>query len=189
MHSMHAPIFSLDLSSLEKAPGFTDLTTVDQNIVSFRSEDEFRRTCAQFCANWNPLNTPAERSEFQALKDRIPEGGNEIIKTSWGGVVITKHDHPHIETFLVVNASSFLAFEKHELKEESLSVREGAGILLHHRAGQAKVDVVPLIPGVSRFISPGEEHCIVALGDLLVFEESKDYKGMDKDLIFIFMGS
>jgi hypothetical protein len=189
MPSPHAPIYTLDISKLAGVPGFSDLIGAGASPISFGTEEEFKRTCAGFCAKWQHHNSASDDSEFQAQKDKIPQGGSNIIITAWGGVVITEHSHPHVEKYLVVNSDCFLAFEKHELKEETLSVREGAGILLHHRAGQASVDVVPLVPGVSRHLSPSEEHCIIALDNLLVFEVSEDYKGMDKDLIFIFMGS
>jgi len=114
-------------------------------------------------------------------------GGFEVIQTGWGGVNITKHEHPQVEKFLVVDSGKFLAFEKHEEKLETLNGREGYGILVFRPEGESKLVAELIEPGWSRTLKPGQEHTIIALTDLLVFESSVDPKGMDQDLIFIFM--
>jgi hypothetical protein len=124
---------------------------------------------------------------FARHRDAIRTGGDGVIQTSWGGVDISKHQHPHVEKFLVVDAGRFLAFEKHAEKVETLEGREGYGILVYRPEGGSTLEAEIIKPGWSRTLKPGQEHTIIALTDLLVFEKSVDPKGMDQDLIFIFM--
>ena len=109
-----------------------------------------------------------------------------MIKTGWGGVVITLHQHPRVEKFLVVRQGRYLALEKHEQKDERLEVKEGAGLLLWRRRTGEPLTVETLSPGDQFHFSPGMEHCLIGTENLLVFERSIDPKGMDKDLIFIY---
>src|SRR4051812_37841829 len=72
-------------------------------------------------------------AQFTDLLSQIEQGGRQIIRTGWGGVVITMHEHPCVEKFLVIRQGGYLALEKHERKDERLEVREGAGLLLWRR--------------------------------------------------------
>lgn len=108
-----------------------------------------------------------------------------VIKTAWGGVVITYRHDPQVQKFLVVDSGKWLAFEKHELKVETLAVREGLGLLIYRPEGNEDLRALDLKPGVTLTLQPGQEHCIISFNNLLVHEQSMDYKGMDKDLIFI----
>jgi hypothetical protein len=72
-------------------------------------------------------------SRFTPLMSEIEAGGPHIIWTGWGGVVVTLHEHPRVEKFLVIRQGGYLALEKHERKDEHLEVREGAGLLLWRR--------------------------------------------------------
>lgn len=123
---------------------------------------------------------------FQEYAGRLARGQGPTIKTSWGGVVIEKHEHPLVEKYLVVNRSRYLAFEKHAKKIEDLEVRQGYGLLFHRPVGDVSIQATFLEPGVTAHFEPGHEHAILALEDLLIFERSLDFLGMDNDLIFIF---
>lgn len=37
------------------------------------------------------------------------------------------------------------------------------------------------------YFGPGVEHCLIGTEDLLVYEKSIDAKGMDQDLILLYM--
>jgi quercetin dioxygenase-like cupin family protein len=111
---------------------------------------------------------------FAELRRTIAERAPETIPTGWGGVVVTKHEHPLVEKYLVVDAGRFLAFEKHSRKEEALECTEGTGVLLYRPTGKREVEVLRLTPGTRVSFEPGEEHALLAVTDLVV------------DLIFLF---
>jgi hypothetical protein len=117
----------------------------------------------------------------------VETGGEKVIKTPWGGVDIITRSDPHVEKFLVVKAGRFLAYEKHDEKVETLFGKEGYGVLVFRPEGEIQLVAEVVSPGYERTLKPGQEHCLIALSDLLVLEHSEDYKGMDKDLIFIHM--
>ena len=125
-------------------------------------------------------------SQFDQLLKRVDRGGEDIIQTSWGGVVITLHEHPRVEKFLVVRKGGYLALEKHEKKDERLEVKEGAGLVLWRRCPNEPLTVESLDRGAQFHFEPGMEHCLIGTENLLVFERSTDPKGMDQDLIFIY---
>jgi hypothetical protein len=144
-----------------------------------------------FCTNAvNEYGATGSRSPetptFARHLSNIGQGGEMVIKTPWGGVDIVKHEHPLVEKYLVVQASRFLAFEKHAEKVETLRVDEGVGVLVYRPEGASDLRAEALTAGYTRTLQPGQEHTIIALSNLLVYESSKDPKGMDKDLIFIY---
>jgi hypothetical protein len=154
------------------------------------SAAEFNRYCRETCRLWDlhvaPFLPAKPGPHFPELLRRVEAGGPEIIRTGWGGVVIERHEPPEVEKYLVVRKGGYLALEMHELKDERLEVREGAGVLLWRREGCRPLGVQALQPGQRFHFRPGVEHCIVATEDLLVFERSTDPKGMDQDLIFLY---
>jgi hypothetical protein len=127
-----------------------------------------------------------ETKTFAGLLNRIERHDGSVIRTPWGGVVITLHEHPRVEKYLVVRKGGYLALEKHAKKDERLEVREGAGLLLWRRILRRALSVELLKPGAEFHFEPGIEHCIIGTEDLLVFERGIDPKGMDQDLIFIY---
>lgn len=150
---------------------------------SFASENEFNGFCRDVLRLW-PGDKKYEVQKFHEYLKGIHEERENTISTPWGGVFITKHEHPLVEKYLVVQEGHYLSFEKHAEKEEHLEVSEGEGLLLQ-RDGDV-IRVRRLYPGVEADFAPGEEHCIIAPQNLLIFEKSLDHKGMDKDLIFIY---
>jgi hypothetical protein len=116
----------------------------------------------------------------------VEDGGKDIIQTSWGGVVVTLHEHPRVEKYLAIRRGGYLALEMHEQKDERLEVKEGAGLILSRRTEGEPLTVKPLAPGDKFHFEPGMEHCLIGTEDLLVFERSIDPKGMDQDLVFIY---
>jgi mannose-6-phosphate isomerase-like protein (cupin superfamily) len=126
-------------------------------------------------------------TKFAELSAQISENGANIIQTPWGGVVIKIHEHPHVEKYLVVNAGKYLAFEKHEKKVEQIEVQEGRGIIIYRKTPASPLIVGFIKPGSKLNFPPGHEHCIIAIEPLVAYEISEDYKGMDQDLIFIYL--
>jgi hypothetical protein len=131
------------------------------------------------------IASPANPS-FSAHLATVEGGGDMVVKTPWGGVDIVKRHDPHIEKFLVVRAGCFLAYEKHDEKIETLFGKEGYGVLVFRPVGESELAVEVVKPGFTKTRQPGQEHCLIALTDILVLEHSEDYKGMDQDLIFIY---
>ena len=109
-----------------------------------------------------------------------------MIKTSWGGVVVTLHEHPRVEKFLVIHQGGYLALETHTQKDERLEVKEGAGLILWRSTAGKPLTVEALAPRAEFHFEPGMEHSLIGTENLLVFERSVDPKGMDQDLIFIY---
>lgn len=101
-------------------------------------------------------------------------------------MVVTLHEHPRVEKFLVIREGKYLALETHAEKDERLEVIEGAGLILWRRPDERSLTVEALKPGAEFHLKPGMEHCLIGTENLLVFECSIDPKGMDQDLIFIY---
>ena len=100
--------------------------------------------------------------------------------------MITLHEPPKVEKFLVIREGEYLALEMHEEKDERLEVAEGAGLILWRRPNERSLTVDILKSGSEFHLRPGMEHCLIGTENLLVFERSIDPKGMDQDLIFIY---
>ena len=153
------------------------------------SREAFNCYCETACRLWAhhfPNGVGDTSSRFTELLGQIETGGENVIPTGWGGVVITLHEHPRVEKFLVVREGSYLALEMHEQKDERLEVREGAGLILWRRVSGQPLAVEAIEPGAEFHFEPGKEHCLIGTENLLVFERSLDPKGMDQDLIFIY---
>lgn len=154
----------------------------------FVSQDAYRSYCNGLVASYRDSNpsTPSTPT-FAGHLNAIAQGGEMVIKTGWGGVDIVSYTHPDVEKFLVVEGGKFLAFEKHDEKVETLIGEEGLGVLVYRPEGSDSLKAEFIQPGWTRTLQPGQEHTIIALSNLLVREKSIDPKGMDKDLIFLYM--
>lgn len=180
--------FDLDHAKLAADPRFAGLASTLRTLSPINSHDSFNRYCREACRVWNEKfpGGIGETERFAQLLDRIEQADDGVIRTGWGGVVITLYEHPRVEKYLVVRKGGYLALEMHEQKDERLEVREGAGLILWRRPNERSLLVEVLRPGAEFHFEPGVEHCIVGTEDLLVFERSIDPKGMDQDLIFMY---
>jgi hypothetical protein len=150
------------------------------------SNESFNGFCRRAIRVWNEsVQWVTTEKLFPMLLRRIGEGGAMNIATAWGGVAITERNDPHVEKYLVVRKGCYLAYEKHSNKEETIRVDEGVGLLIY-RAADNSLNHRVMLPGDGAAFAPGQEHCLVALENLLAFEISEEPLGMDKDLIFIF---
>ena len=182
--------FRLDHGKLAADGRFTALAH-ELNVRSrIDSSETFNNYCREACRSWERYfgNAPIGKtsSQFDQLVQRIDRGGENIIQTSWGGVVVTLHEPPRVEKFLVIRKNGYLALEKHGKKGERLEVKEGAGLVLWRREPDDPLTVDSLERGAQFHFEPGMEHCLIGTENLLVFERSTDPKGMDQDLIFIY---
>jgi hypothetical protein len=183
------PVFDLNHEKLAGDPRFAEIGAALEAFSPIDSEETFNRYCREACQVWvqhfrDPVGATSPR--FDELLEAIECRGKAVIKTSWGGVVITLHEHPRVEKFLVIREAGYLALEMHEQKDERLEVREGAGLILWRRPNERALTVEVLEAGAEFHLEPGLEHCLIGTEKLLVFERSIDPKGMDQDLIFIY---
>jgi len=156
----------------------------------FSSAEAYRGYCHGLVAAYRESKpTAMVTPTFGGHLSAIAKGGDMVIKTDWGGVDIVSYQHPNVEKFLVVESGKFLAFEKHDEKVETLIGEEGVGVLVYRPEGSTSLKAEFIQPGWTRTLQPGQEHTIIALSNLLVRERSIDPKGMDKDLIFMYMPS
>ena len=181
--------FELNHEALAADPRFAEIARELNALSPIDSDAAFNRYCRSACRIWSdqfPDGIGRTSEEFEQLLARVGQGGDDVIPTGWGGVVITLRDDPRIEKFLVVNRGKWLALEKHEQKDERLEVKEGAGLILWRPYNERALTVEVVGPNAQFHFKPGMEHCIIGTEDLLVFECSTDPKGMDQDLVFIY---
>ncbi len=182
--------FTLDYQHLARDRRFQPLAAELDPRWRIDSNASFNEYCRAAIDRWRahfagrPIGSTT--SQFSELLSEIDRGGSRIIRTGWGGVVVTLHEHPRVEKFLVIRQGGYLALEKHEQKDEHLEVREGAGLLLWREQAGQPLAVEALEPGAEFHFVPGVEHCIIGTENLLIFERSLDPKGMDQDLIFLY---
>lgn len=183
------PVYELNHDKLASDPRFAEIGAALDAFSPIDSEEAFNRYCREACSAWenqfrNPVGETSHR--FSERLDRIERRSDSVIKTDWGGVVVTLHEHPRVEKFLVIRQGGYLALEMHEEKDERLEVTEGAGLILWRGPEERSLTVETLKAGAEFHLKPGREHCLIATENLLVFERSIDPKGMDQDLIFIY---
>jgi mannose-6-phosphate isomerase-like protein (cupin superfamily) len=181
-------VFELNHAKLAADPRFAEIARSLSGLSPINSRESFNRYCRQACRLWNEKfrDGIGETEQFAKLLDQIEHRNEAVIRTGWGGVVITLHEHPRVEKFLVVRKGGYLALEMHEQKDERLEIREGAGLVFWRPPNERSLSVEAVKPGAEFHFPPGIEHCIIGAEDLLVFERSIDPKGMDRDLIFIY---
>jgi hypothetical protein len=181
-------VFELNHAKLAADPRFAAIARELSAFSPIDSHESFNRYCREACRLWNGAfpNGIGETEQFAKLLNRVEHANEGVIRTGWGGVVITLHEHPRVEKYLVVRKGGYLALEMHEQKDERLEVREGAGLVLWRPANERSLTVEAVKSGSEFHFQPGMEHYIIGAEDLLVFERSIDPKGMDQDLIFIY---
>ncbi len=180
--------YDLDHAKLAADPRFAEIAEGLTPLSPINSRASFNRYCREACRLWDEQfpGGIGETEQFAKLLDRVEHANDGVIRTGWGGVDISLHQHPRVEKYLVVRKGGYLALEMHEQKDERLEVREGAGLILWRPSKERSLMVEALKPGAEFHFEPGIEHCIIGTEDLLVFERSVDPKGMDQDLIFIY---
>ncbi len=159
-------------------------------IPDFSTELGYRNYCSRACALFSErFGTTTPSPEFTAERSQVHGKQEQLLfATTWGGVRVTLYDEKtkKVEKFLIVDSGSFLAYEKHDEKLETLYHRSGTGILVYTEDGDSTLRAVPVEPGFTITLNPGQKHCLISLDNLLVFESGTDPKGMDKDLVFIY---
>jgi mannose-6-phosphate isomerase-like protein (cupin superfamily) len=184
-----SPVFEMNHDKLAADPRLAEIGAALDLFSPIDSDETFNAYCHEACRVWSghfrdPVGETSHR--FTDLLERVERRSQSVIKTEWGGVVVTLHEHPRVEKFLVIRKGRYLALEMHEKKDERLEVTEGAGLILWRRPNEQALTVEVMKPGPEFHFAPGMEHCLIGTENLLVFERSIDPKGMDQDLIFIY---
>ena len=184
-----SPAFELNHGTIAASPRFGAIAEPLDELSPIDSEESFNHYCREACRLWaghfrKPIGQTTE--QFTNLLAQIERRSQQVIKTEWGGVVVTRHEHPQVEKWLVIEQGGYLALEMHEQKDERLEVKEGAVLILWRRMADQPLAVQAIVPGDEFHLEPGKEHCLIATENLLVFERSLDPKGMDQDRIFIY---
>ena len=130
-------VFDLDHVKLAADPrfGMTARELSDQSKIDSRAS--FTRYCREACRLWNEhfgQDIGKTSPKYAKLLQRVKRGGDGVIKTPWGGVFITVHEHPRVEKYLIIRKDGYLALETHEEKDELLEVQEGAALILFRGA-------------------------------------------------------
>jgi hypothetical protein len=182
-------VFEVNHANLASDPRLAEIGAALDDFSPIDSDKTFNDYCREACRIWagqfrKPVGQISHR--FTDLLERVERRSQSVIKTEWGGVVITLHEQPRVEKFLVIRKGRYLALEMHEEKDERVEVTEGAGLVLWRPPDEQSLAAELLKPGCEFHFAPGVEHCLIGTEDLLVFERSVDPKGMDQDLIFIY---
>jgi hypothetical protein len=163
--------FDFDHAKLAADPRFAVIAHELSALSPINSRESFNRYCREVCRLWNHAfpDGIGETEQFAKLLNRLEHTNDGVIRTAWGGVVITLHEHPRVEKYLVVRKGGYLALEMHEQKDERLEIREGAGLILWRPPNERSLMVEVLRPGAEFNFQPQTEHCIIGVGGLLVF--------------------
>src|ERR1700731_2828583 len=162
-------VFELNHELLAVDPRFAEIAAALSGLSPIDSDETFNRYCREACRTWkenfrNPIGETTPR--FGELLEQIERRSQSVIKTDWGGVVITLHEHPRVEKFLVIQQGRYLALEMHEEKGERLEVTEGAGLILWRRPNEQALTVEVLKAGAEFHLEPGMEHCLIGTENL-----------------------
>ncbi|HEY8835999.1 MAG TPA: hypothetical protein VIM09_10480, partial [Chthoniobacterales bacterium] len=158
------PVFELNHEKLAADPRFAEIAAVLSDLSPIDSDETFNLYCREACEMWGghfrkPVGETSHR--FTDLLERVERRSQSVIKTDWGGVVITLHEPPRVEKFLVIRKGAYLALEMHEQKDERLEVTEGAGLILWRRPNEQSLTVEVLKTGAEFHLKPGMEHCLI----------------------------
>src|SRR5256714_13530151 len=117
-----ALVFDLDQGTVAANPWFAAIARPLSALSPIHSRESFNRYCREACRLWNEAfpNGIGETEQFTKLLNRIEHANAGVIRTGWGGVVITLHERLRVEKYLVVRKGGYLALEMHEQKDERL---------------------------------------------------------------------
>jgi len=98
--------FELNHDKLRGDPRFAAIADELSKLSRIDSRETFNRYCQEACRVWSEQFQDAPigqtSAHFVELLGRVERGGEGIIQTPWGGVVVTLHEHPRVEKYLVI---------------------------------------------------------------------------------------
>ncbi len=86
-------MFELNHTKLAVDTRFADIAHELSALSPINSRESFNRYCREACRLWNEAfpNGIGETEQFAKLFNRIEHANDGVIRTGWGGVVITLH--------------------------------------------------------------------------------------------------
>ena len=125
-----SPVFELNHEKLAADPRFAEIGAALDEFSPIDSDETFNLYCRQAREVWTghfrkPVGEISHR--FTDLLERVERRSQSVIKTDWGGVVITLHEPPRVEKFLVIRKGGYLALEMHEDVPDLATVVVGVG--------------------------------------------------------------
>src|SRR6202022_2550049 len=94
--------FELSHEKLAADPRFARIARELNALSAINSRESFNRYCREACRLWNRAfpDGIGETEQFAKLLHQIEHTNDSVIRTGWGGVVITLHEHPRVEKYL-----------------------------------------------------------------------------------------
>jgi mannose-6-phosphate isomerase-like protein (cupin superfamily) len=154
----------------------------------FDSWASFNHYCRHLLDLWRSSYSPgmASGEQFMVHWEAIRANAPRTIRTPWGGVHVTITQLPNVEQYVVIEGGRYTPLEKHLERVETFLVRDGVGVLVYRPVSGGEIQADPISPGYSITLLPEQEHAIVALEDLLMYERVTDVKGEDEGRVIIF---
>src|SRR5438270_13039844 len=108
--------FDLNHAKLAADPRFAGIARELSALSPMNSRESFNRYCREACRFWDEAfpNGIGETEQFAKLVSRIEHGGDGVLRTDGGGVVIRLHEAPRVETPPVVRKGAYPARQLHE---------------------------------------------------------------------------
>jgi hypothetical protein len=101
-------------------------------------------------------------------------------------VRVTITQLPNVEQYVVVEGGRYTPLEKHLERVESFLARDGVGVFVYRPVSGEGMQADPILPGYAITLLPEQEHAIIALEDLLLYERITDVKGDDEGRVVVF---
>src|ERR1700736_5406932 len=103
-------VFELNHDELAADPRFAEIARELDKQSPIDSSEAFNRYCKTACRIWGEqfgegIGRASQQSD--ELLTRVDQGGKDVIKTGWGGVVIILRVDPRVEKFLVVRRGRY----------------------------------------------------------------------------------
>src|SRR5205823_12879960 len=124
-------------------PRFAEIAQKLSALSPINSRESFNRYCREACRLWNDVfrDGIGETEQFAKLLHQIEHTNDGVIRTGWGGVVVTLHEHPRVEKYLDVRKGGYLALVMQEQKDERLEIRECGVIVILRPPNELKLTI------------------------------------------------
>jgi len=160
----------------------------EADLPHFDSWASFNHYCRHILDLWRLAYTPGAGTSttFVAHWDAIRSNAPRTVRTPWGGIHITAVQLPNVEQYVAIEGGRYTPFEKHLERVESLLALSGTGVFVYRSLVSKAMQADAIVPGYSITLLPEQEHAVIALEDLLLFERVTDIKGEDEDRVVVF---
>src|SRR5438477_10606206 len=114
--------FDLNHAKLAAESSFAGVAHELSALSPINSRESFNRYCREACRLWNEAfpNGIGETEQFAKLLDRVEHTSANGVRTGWGGVGLTLHEHSRVQRYRVLRKGGLLAPEAHEQTAQAL---------------------------------------------------------------------